>query len=71
VVANVCGYRALQGGYAGERSAANSTIGNLGKQTFDRVEPGRTRRREMHLITRMRLEAKLLQRHVCALRSYP
>jgi len=62
VVVDVCGYRTLQGSNAGERATSNSTIGDIGKETFDSVQPRRTGRGEMNVIARMFREPRLNHR---------
>ena len=68
VVVDICGYRTLQRRHTGERAASNSAIRDLGKETLDSVEPRRTRRSKMDVVSRMgrtpRLNHRVLMRRI-------
>src|ERR1700722_1263467 len=68
VVIDVCRYCALQCSNARKRATSNSPIRDLCKEPFDRVEPGRTGRSEVNVISRMcrksRLDLGMLMRRI-------
>ena len=52
-----------------KRAASNAFAGDLGKPSFYLIEPGSTRRGEVHLVARVIGEPLLSRPNACALRS--